>query len=183
MYVSYSKNELILGMYVHSRINNNLIAGCFSPIGLRQLRAVPQFCLQLTKAYDAKTSCNQVVIDSATYLLKISSSSFKVSMLSTCPCIRGVPKWCGPLYLDTPTLHCTERRHIPDITSYVPSIHLCAPCSPICAYKALYSMPNLEKHFCALVSVIKHLCNSIGHHFLCFSARHAIVFTVLIGCS
>ena len=32
-----------------------------------------QFCTQLTKAYGAKTSSNQVVIVSATYLLKISS--------------------------------------------------------------------------------------------------------------
>ena len=32
-----------------------------------------EFCTQLTKAYEAETSRNQVVIDSATYLIKISS--------------------------------------------------------------------------------------------------------------
>ena len=31
-----------------------------------------QFCMQLTKPHEAKVSCNQVVIDSATYMLKIS---------------------------------------------------------------------------------------------------------------
>ena len=45
---------------IRSRINNNLIAGRFGPIGLCQLRTRVLYC-------------NQVVINSATYLLKISS--------------------------------------------------------------------------------------------------------------
>ena len=74
------KNGLILSMYVCSRINNNLIAECFSLEGLRQLhiyKTVDQlhtyvYCIlytQLTKAYKAETSCNQLVIDSAAYML------------------------------------------------------------------------------------------------------------------
>ena len=58
---------------IRSRINNNLIVGCFGSVGLCQL-CTKLFCTQLTKAYGAETSCNQVVIDSATYLLKISLS-------------------------------------------------------------------------------------------------------------
>ena len=34
-------------------------AGCFSPIGFCQLHA-KQFCMQLTKAYGALMSCNQL---------------------------------------------------------------------------------------------------------------------------
>ena len=62
-------------LLINSRINNNLIAGRFSYVGLFcQLHTNYLFCMQLTKAYEAETSCNQVVIDSTKYLLKISSS-------------------------------------------------------------------------------------------------------------
>ena len=36
--------------------------------------AVSQFCVQLTKAYEAETPCKQIAIDSAMYMLKISSA-------------------------------------------------------------------------------------------------------------
>ena len=74
---------------IRGRININLIAGRFSLVYTSLFTsscqcllykhlshtAVSQFCKQLTKAYEAKTSCNQVVIDSATYLFKINLPS------------------------------------------------------------------------------------------------------------
>ena len=42
---------------IRSRINQQLIAGRFGHEGLRQLRT-KQFCMQLTKAFVAETSCN-----------------------------------------------------------------------------------------------------------------------------
>ena len=47
---------------VAESINQQLIAGRFGHIGLRQLHT-KQFCMQLTKAYVAETSCNQLLID------------------------------------------------------------------------------------------------------------------------
>ena len=41
-------------------------------VGLHQLHT-KQFCMQQTKAYVAETSCNQLLIDSATSLLTIYS--------------------------------------------------------------------------------------------------------------
>ena len=52
-------------MYIRSRIFNNLIAGYLGLIGLCQWQL---FCMQLTKAYEAKMSCNQVAINSAMYV-------------------------------------------------------------------------------------------------------------------
>ena len=51
------EDELILSMYIRSRIFNNMIAEYFGLVGLCQLQL---FCMQLTKAYEAKMSCNQV---------------------------------------------------------------------------------------------------------------------------
>ena len=58
---------------VAESINQQLIAGRFGHVGLRQLRTKLfctqltkisiQFCTQLTKAYVAETSCNQLLID------------------------------------------------------------------------------------------------------------------------
>ena len=66
--------RLVATLLIISRINNNLIAGRFSYAGLHQLHTNYMFWMQLTKAYEAEMSCNQVVIDSTKYLLKISSS-------------------------------------------------------------------------------------------------------------
>ena len=70
---------------IRSRINNNLIA-------------VQNSCTQLTKAYGAETSCNQVVIDSATSLLKISLPNLKhtdvcvmYALLYVHSCMKLVP--------------------------------------------------------------------------------------------
>ena len=72
------KGELILSMYICSRINNIFIAGCFCLVG-RPLTTVYKTVMQLTKAYEAETFCNETVIDSAdidsaTYMLRINSS-------------------------------------------------------------------------------------------------------------
>ena len=66
--------RLVATLLINSRINNNLIAGRFGHVGLHQLHTNYMFCMQLTKAYEAETSCNQVVIDPTKYSLKISSS-------------------------------------------------------------------------------------------------------------
>ena len=66
--------KLILSMYVAESIQ--LDCRTFDPHRLRLLCTklyTPTFCTQLKKAYRAETDCNQVVIDSATYLLKITS--------------------------------------------------------------------------------------------------------------
>ena len=80
------KGEVICSI-IRGRININLIAGRFSLVytslftSSRQCllykphTAVSQFCVQLTKAYEAETSCSQTVIDSAMYLLKINLPS------------------------------------------------------------------------------------------------------------
>ena len=60
------------GEQLRSSINQQLIAGHFSHEGLRQLRT-KLFCMQLTKAFVAKMSCNQLLIDTATQLLTINS--------------------------------------------------------------------------------------------------------------
>ena len=89
---------------MHSRINQQLIAGRFGHEGLRQLRTkltdtcltnqigfrtqpeanlcVCQFCTQLTKAFMAETSCNLLLINSATYLLTINSPTLKSIAMS-----------------------------------------------------------------------------------------------------
>ena len=41
-----------------------------------------QFCTQLMKAFVAETSCNQLLIDSATYLLTINSPTLKSVAMS-----------------------------------------------------------------------------------------------------
>ena len=69
----FDKGELIVSRYVAESINQ-LIAGRFGHVGLRQLHtkllllykhlphtAVSQFCMQLTKAYVTETSCNQLI--------------------------------------------------------------------------------------------------------------------------
>ena len=47
---------------VAESINQQLIAGRFGHVGLRQLRT-NLICTQLTKAYVAETSSNQLLID------------------------------------------------------------------------------------------------------------------------
>ena len=44
---------------------NQLIVGHFSHAGLRQLHT-KLFCTQLTKAFMVETSCNQLIVDTAT---------------------------------------------------------------------------------------------------------------------
>ena len=74
--------EMFMSTYVHSRIDSNLIAGHSGHVGLCQLYTKTlcrntYICMQRTKAYMARTSCNQAVIDSAmyvcTYMLDINS--------------------------------------------------------------------------------------------------------------
>ena len=55
---------------IRSRINQQLVAGRFGHKGLHQL-CTKNICMQLMKAFVAKASCNQLLIDSATYLLTI----------------------------------------------------------------------------------------------------------------
>ena len=57
--------ELIVSNYVRSSINQQLTAGHFGHGNLRQL-PTKLFCMQLTKAFAAETSCNQLLIDTAT---------------------------------------------------------------------------------------------------------------------
>ena len=66
---------------IGSRINQKLIAGRFGNEGLHQLHR-KLFCMQLTKAFLAEASCNQLLIDSATYLLTINSPTLKSVAMS-----------------------------------------------------------------------------------------------------
>ena len=72
-----------------SRINQQLIAGQFGK----------QFCMQLPKAYAAKTSCNQLLIDSSTSLLTI--------YLPICDCLFNSP-CCALRYEDDSTTSVTH---------------------------------------------------------------------------
>ena len=54
VYIYGLSGELIVSRYVAESITTD--AGCFGHVGLCQLRT-KQFCMQLTKAYVAETSC------------------------------------------------------------------------------------------------------------------------------
>ena len=80
----FNNSEMIPSRYIAESIT----AGLFGPVALCSCvqnsclsrgseeccsQKSKQLCMQLTKVYKAKMSCNQVVIASATYLLKINS--------------------------------------------------------------------------------------------------------------
>ena len=82
-----NEDELILSMYIRSIINNIFLAVCSCLVGLWQLYT-RQLCtyMQLTKAYEAETACNETVIDSATYKLRINSSWSHSSVCCSARC-------------------------------------------------------------------------------------------------
>ena len=80
----FNKGKLILSRYVHSRISNNSIAGCFNLVGL--LSAVYKAVLH---AADKSLQCGNILpssccVGSAMYLLEISSL-----LLDTDVCVTG----------------------------------------------------------------------------------------------
>ena len=62
--VAESINQLIAGCFSHVGLRQlhtkQLIAGRFGHVGLRPLHT-KLFCMQLTKDYVAETSCNQLI--------------------------------------------------------------------------------------------------------------------------
>ena len=79
-------------LQIHSSINQQHIAGHFGHKVLCQL-CTNQFYTQLTKAHVAKTSCNQLLVHSATYLLKTNLPTKNILQIPNKSISEWLSKW------------------------------------------------------------------------------------------